>query len=116
MKSLLVCILIFPLFSYAKVKYFYDKALPISAGATIKVIAFDGRLGGIYQVITVALPGEGYSYTRAKNLFKSIRKINKKAIAKSPASIVGKKFRLSKSLETVLAPPVLPKKKRKMHR
>ncbi|MGH1468110.1 MAG: hypothetical protein ACRBBP_04405 [Bdellovibrionales bacterium] len=111
-KIILVTLLVFPSFSFAKVKYFYDKALPISAGGKIKIIDFDARLGGIYQVMSVGFPGEGYSYTRFKNLSKSINKLNRKAIVRSPASIVGKKFRLSKALETVLAPPVLPEKKK----
>lgn len=112
-KIILATLLMLPSFGFTKVKYFYDKALPISVGARIKIIDFDARLGGIYQVMTVGLPGEGYSYTRAKNLFKSIKKIDRVAVAKSPASIVGKKFRLSKSLETVLAPPPVTSKKKR---
>ncbi len=103
--------LMLPVQASSKVKYFKDKGLSIGRGAVVEVVDYDARLGGIYQVFTPKFSGEGYSYTRAKNLSKSIRNFNNRAVKRSPASIVGKKFKLDKNLETLLAPPLWPKKK-----
>lgn len=104
-KLLIIASLFCSSVSFAGVKYFYDKALPVGKGTQVKVLDYDSRLGGVFQLQSVNSPAEGYIYTRLPKLSKSIKTLDGRRAARSPASLIGKTFTLTSKLEAVLPPP-----------
>jgi hypothetical protein len=86
--------------------YFYDKDLPIPKGSKIKLIKFEKVADGIFKGYVVGFDGEGPFYTRAEHLAKSIKSLSFRVAHKKSKNLVGKTFKLSSELVTVVPPPI----------
>jgi len=104
--AVLISVLSAGLLSYAVTPdYFFDADVFLKKGSTVYIVAYDPRLGGVYEVQSSHDKRQKNHYTRLGDLSIAISKIKKNRIKRRPKRLIGKVFRLDQfPLKTYKAP------------
>ena len=86
--------------------YFFEREdKTLKKGYMLTVIAFDRRLGGVYEVQTSQDKRKRNYYTRLGDLSLAVSKIDRNKFKRRPKKLIGKSFKIDKQpLTTYKAP------------
>lgn len=91
---------------FAKVPdYFFEQDKVLKKNHDLYIIAYDPRLGGVYEVQSTQDKRQNNHYTRLGDLSISVSKIDRNKYKRKPKRLVGKSFKIDKSpLKTYKSP------------